>query len=118
MGKRTRRSPARFLAPLALIAVLIVLLSIVSGSGGGSDSSSSSDPATTTTKKAATKSTTAAGKKSTTKKTVTKKTYIVQPGDSFGAIATKTGITVEQLQALNPDADSRLLQTGQTLRVK
>lgn len=120
MNQRTRRSPARFLAPLALIAVIIVFLAIINGSGG----SSSSGTATTTQSSSSAKSTkdsaktTGSNAKKAARKKAAKKTYTVQAGDSFGTIAAKTGITVDQLQALNPSADSTQLQTGQKLRVK
>jgi LysM repeat protein len=42
----------------------------------------------------------------------------VQTGDTFGTIASKEGITVEQLQALNPGVSTNALQVGQKLRVK
>lgn len=120
MNQRTRRSPARFLAPLALIAVLVAFVAIINGSGG-SGSGSVADTTTTPSSTATTKQqgkTTVTGAKKAAKKKVAAKTYTVQAGDSFGTIATKTGITVEQLQALNPSADSTRLQTGQKLRVK
>jgi LysM repeat protein len=44
--------------------------------------------------------------------------HIVQTGDTFGSIATKEGISVEELQALNPGVSSNSLQVGQKLRVK
>ena len=121
MNQRTRRSPARFLAPLALLAVLIAFVMVVSGSGG-SDSPGTADKTTETSSATGTKTTAKTtatnAKKAAAVKKAAQKTYTVQAGDSFGAIAAKTGITVEQLQELNPNADSRLLQTGQKLRVK
>jgi LysM repeat protein len=120
--QRTRRSPARFLAPLALIAAVVAFMMVINNSGGGDSSSSNSGTTATETSsaggtKSAAKTTVTKAKKAAKKKAAAK-TYVVQAGDSFGAIATKTGITVERLQELNPDADSRLLQTGQKLRVK
>jgi LysM repeat protein len=119
MNQRTRRSPARFLAPLALIAVLVTFAAIISSSGGsdsgGATTTSESSPAKSG---AGTSKTTAAKTKTTARKKAAAKSYTVQAGDSFGTIAAKTGITVEQLQALNPSADSTRLQTGQKLRVK
>jgi LysM repeat protein len=42
----------------------------------------------------------------------------VQSGDTFGSVATKVQISVEELQALNPGVSSNSLQVGQRLRVK
>jgi len=42
----------------------------------------------------------------------------VESGDTFGSIAAKEGITVSELQALNPGVSSNALQVGQKLRVK
>ncbi|MES1246669.1 MAG: LysM domain-containing protein [Actinomycetota bacterium] len=47
-----------------------------------------------------------------------KRFYTVQSGDTFGSIASKEGITVEQLQSLNPGVSSNALQVGQKLRIK
>ncbi len=56
---------------------------------------------------------------STTPTTPPHKTfYVVQTGDTFGTIASKEGISVAQLQALNPGVSSNALQVGQKLRVK
>ena len=45
-------------------------------------------------------------------------TYRVKPGDSFAAIAEKTGVEVDTLAELNPDVDPRALQPGQKLKLK
>ena len=42
----------------------------------------------------------------------------VQTGDTFGSIATRSGTTVAQLEALNPGVSSNSLQVGQQIRVK
>ena len=46
-----------------------------------------------------------------------KRFYTVQTGDTFGSIAAKQGISVEQLQSLNPGVSSNALQVGQKLRI-
>ena len=119
MDHRTRRSPARFLAPLALIAVIVVFMAIVSGGGGGSsstsDTGSSTTPAATSTKSAGKKTSTAAAKK---KKTAGKRYYTIQAGDTLGAIADKTGIPLATIQSLNPDVDPSAMTTGQKIRLK
>jgi LysM repeat protein len=44
--------------------------------------------------------------------------YTVQTGDTFGSIATKRGIGIDQLTSLNPGVSSNALQVGQQIRVK
>lgn len=44
--------------------------------------------------------------------------YVVQAGDSLTRIAAKTGIAVTDLEAMNPNIDPNSLQTGQRLRLR
>ena len=119
MDQRTRRSPARFLAPLGLIIVLVAFLAIVTSSGGGgTGTTSETTSSTSTAAKTATsksKSTTTAAKKKTSGG---KRFYTVQAGDTLGAIADKTGISLETIQTLNPDVDPNAMTTGQKIRLK
>jgi len=100
------RSPARFLAPLALLAVAFALFSILGGGGGGDE-----DPATTNQPRA---TATATPKKETKRK---RKVYVVKPGDTPSGIAEKTGVSLEQLEEANPDLDPQLLAPGQRIRI-
>jgi LysM repeat protein len=118
--RRARRSPARFLGPLALIAVVVAFLAIVSGSGTNSGSSPT-DTSTNTTPTASHK--TGAKKKSTVKSTTQTtaqgpKTYTVVVGDTLGAIATKTGVSLDQIQTLNPDVDPHAMVAGQVIKLR
>jgi LysM repeat protein len=119
MDQRTRRSPARFLAPLALIAVLLAFFTIVNGSGesdtSGDDSSGTSAPTTTTTSKSGSKSTTTAAKKKAKAKA---KTYTIQVGDTLGGIADKTGVSLATLEELNPDVDPQAMVAGQKIKLE
>lgn len=45
-------------------------------------------------------------------------TYLVQRGDSLNTIARATGLSVEQLQALNPNVNAGSLQPGQMVRIR
>ncbi len=97
---------ARILAALALIAVVVAVVMVVSA-GLKEDSSSS--------KKSG------AGhpaKKHTSKPKTTAKKYEVQSGDTLTAIALKTGITVGELQALNPEVDAQNLTVGEVLKLR
>ncbi len=44
--------------------------------------------------------------------------YSVQSGDTFGTIATRYGITITQIESLNPGVSSNALVVGQRIRVK
>jgi LysM repeat protein len=106
-----RRSPARFLAPIALVAFAVVLYSVVQDArespGGNSGSSATATP-TATSKSAKKKK-----KKSSSKR----KTYTVKSGDTPSGIAEKTGVSLETLQELNPDLDPGTLAPGQRIKL-
>ena len=44
--------------------------------------------------------------------------YVVQPGDIGTKIARETGLSIEQLEALNPGINWKLLKPGQKLKTK
>ena len=100
------RSPVRFLAPLALVAVAFALFSILGGGEGGGE-----EPATTQQPSA---TATATPKKASKRK---RKVYVVKPGDTPSGITEKTGVSLEQLEEANPDLDPQLLAPGQRIRI-
>jgi LysM repeat protein len=107
-----RRSPARWLAPLALVTCAVAIYAVVnhellSDDGGAKTTSSTRTTGTSTAKTATTK-------RKTTKKA---KTYVVKSGDSFSVIAAKEGIDVATLQDANPDVDASALHPGQKLKL-
>jgi len=100
------RSPARFLAPLALVAFVVALFMVLQPKGsdqGGTEPSSNSQPAATAT--------------STPKSKHKRKVYLVKPGDTPSGIAQKTGVSLEQLEKANPDLDPQLLAPGQRIKI-
>jgi LysM repeat protein len=100
------RSPARFLAPLALVAFVIALFMILGGEDkSGDQPANTSEPAATAT---ATPTQSAKRKR---------KVYVVKPGDTPSGIAEKTGVSLEQLEKANPDLDPQLLAPGQRIRI-
>jgi len=105
-----RRSPARFLAPIALVAVAFALYSVTQDSNQSPNSNGSNATATPS----------AGGKKSTSKKKSSsskkRKTYTVKSGDTLSAIAEKTGVSLETLNDLNPDVET--LSPGQKLKLR
>jgi LysM repeat protein len=102
------RSPLRFLAPLALIAATLVFLVVIAGAiGGGEDESASTE--------AAGQVEDGAGRQESGRSDA--ETYEVQDGDTLDGIAAETGVSVEELQELNPDLDPQSLIAGQELQL-
>ena len=105
-----RRSPARYLAPVALVAVLLGTVLVIEHSTGGG----TKHPAALVSH----------GRKSHGRKhrhatrTASARFYVVQPGDSMTSISQKTGIALGTLQVLNPAANPNSLQVGQRLRLR
>jgi LysM repeat protein len=103
-----RRSPARFLAPIALVAFAFALYTVVQDArdpAGGNTSEVTATP-------------TASGK--TTKKSTKRskrKTYTVKTGDTPSGIAEKTGVPLETLLDLNPDLNPQALTPGTRLKL-
>jgi LysM repeat protein len=108
MAKRRRRTPARWLAPLALVTCAVAVYAVVDNTIKD-DSSSQSTTTTRTTTKAKTTSTSAKRKR--------KRTYIVKSGDTLSAISVKTGVPLSTLEQLNPKLDADTLHTGQKVRL-
>ncbi len=113
----TYRSPARFLAPLALVAAFFaVFLILQSPSDSGSSEAVQSSTQTTTTRTSTT------GKTSTTATTPTgaeprTTTYTIKSGDVLSAIADTKGIALDAILELNPDLDPQALRTGQKIKI-
>jgi LysM repeat protein len=114
IGAMPARSPARFLAPLALVIFAVALVTVLSSSspsdpapnrtGGSSGSGSGAATATPT-----------ATPRSTTKG---RRTYTVRSGDTPSGIAEKTGVPLSQILDLNPDLDPQTLSPGTKLRLR
>jgi LysM repeat protein len=100
----TARKPGRYLAPLAIVAV-IVATALVVRAGLGSTHHATTTTATT-------------GVVSTHHAVRHKRFYVIRVGDSLSSISVKTGLSVGQLEALNPSVDPNALQTGDRLRLR
>ena len=104
-----RRSPARLLAPLALVAFVVALLVVINGAGsdGGSEKSAARrrerDRRPPTKKQKARKQ---------------RKRYVVKAGDTPSGIAEKTGVPLSQILELNPDLDDQTLTVGDKLKLR
>jgi len=99
------RNPARLAAPLALLAAAVAVVVVVQASKPGSSSSSPSATRTAVTQPAR-----------QTRRTAPR-AYVVKVGDTLTVIADKTGVSLDEIQRLNPDVDPNALQTGERLRL-
>lgn len=105
------RSPARFLAPLALVGFALALFVVLSSGLG--DEGGSPPRNTVETPNGHGKPT-----KRSSRKRTRKKTYVVKEGDTPSSIAEKTGVDVETIVDLNPDIDAQTLNPGDRLRLR
>jgi LysM repeat protein len=117
MGTYARRSPLRFLAPVALVVFGVALLMIVSSSRGGNGSSTPSASEQAKQRDLATDTKKVRKRRGTEGKLPTK-SYTVRNGDTLGSIAEKVGIPIAKLQELNPEVDAQQLRTGQRLKLR
>src|SRR6478752_3190274 len=104
MENRTS-SIARIFAVLALVVAVIVIIVVVTSAVNDSSSSGHRHSSHHSHKEAKRPRTQA-------------KTYTVKTGDTLTAIAHKTGVSVAELQALNPEVDPQILVAGETLKLK
>ena len=104
-----RRSPARLLAPLALVGFVIALLVVINGAGsdGSSKKSGSGAKATATA--------TPTRKEKARKQ---RRRYTVKAGDTPSGIAEKTGVPLSTILELNPDLDDQTLTVGDKIKLR
>jgi hypothetical protein len=107
------RSPARFLAPLALVAFAFALFLIVTA-----PSSDEEDAAPNRTTEESPEATPTAAERREERRERRRRTYTVKPGDTPSAIAEDTGVPLEELLELNPDLDPQTLAPGQRLKLR
>jgi LysM repeat protein len=108
-------SPARLLAPIALVLTALALILVVSSGGDDSPSAGTgAEPTATATATAASKK---ERRKDTAQDSSETKTYTVESGDSPSSIAAAEGISVDELLEANPDADPNALGVGDELEI-
>jgi LysM repeat protein len=132
MDPARRRELTRYGAPaLFLVAVTVAVLLVKSGLNSGSSSQAETTTVPTSTERTTTQATTTTKLVLTTPTTATTATtttttatttpgaqyYVIQTGDTLGAIAAKYNTTVQQLLTLNPDVNPSALQPGARIRV-
>jgi LysM repeat protein len=108
------RSPARFLAPLALVAFAVAFFMVVSASP---DEEQSARP-TGTAPRAVGGATAAPRANGKPRKRRLKRFYTVKPGDTPSGIAEKTGVALEEILSLNPTLDPQTLTVGTKIRLR
>ncbi len=101
------RNVGRYVAPTALVAVIVATVVVVSS---GLEASSTKHPAASVHRPVRTVLSVPAASHSLF--------YVVRSGDSLSTISVRTGVSVPALEALNPSADPNALQTGQRLRLR
>jgi teichoic acid transport system ATP-binding protein len=112
-----RRSSLRPLAPVALITFAVAFLLVVASSDVDDEESNSSNVSRTTEReRPARRETTETSAENETGSG--RRTYTVETGDTLAGIAEKTGVTVEQLQELNPELDPQALVSGQKIELR
>jgi hypothetical protein len=106
-----RRSPARLIAPVALLVCAVALATVVFSSPAvdGDDSGGTATTERTTTNPRA---------QNDRRPRRTRRNYTVKAGDTLGAIAEQTGVSVEQLLVLNPELDPQALVAGQRIKLR
>lgn len=109
---RPRRNPLRYLAPLALAAIVLATYLVVQHNVSSSSAGSNVPSATSTGHGTSTSGAAA------TKKISKSKYYRVRSGDSLSVISARTGVPLPTLESLNPGVSSSNLQVGQRLKLR
>jgi LysM repeat protein len=122
-----RRELTRFGAPAAfLAAATVAVLLIKAGLNHGADTAADTAGLATTTAATTTHATTTTKLVLTGTDTATTSTatttpgaqyYVIQSGDTLGAIAARYNTTVDELLTLNPQVDPNALHPGDRIRV-
>ena len=107
------------MAPLVLLVAIAAVGYVVSSNTDGDDKSGSSSRSRDDDgSKTSTNGKTSTAKGETTPASSEPKTYTVKPGDTLGMIAEQTGVSVAELQELNPDLDPQSLTVGDKIRLR
>ena len=110
---RPRRRPTRYLAPLALAAIVLATYLVVEHAVS---TSSKGSPSTRSSRSGHKSS--GSGSSATKKSSMKAKFYTVRSGDSLSVISARTGVPLPTLESLNPGVSSGTLQVGQRLRLR
>jgi hypothetical protein len=108
---RPRRSPARLLAPVALVVAIAAVGYVVTASTG-SDDDNGGDNADRTAEPRPRQD----GRQQRERPQRT--FYRVRLNDTLSLIAEQTGVPVERIEELNPELDAQNLIVGQRIRLR
>jgi LysM repeat protein len=114
----THRSPARYLAPLALVGFVVALVLVVGGSGNGGEQTAAPTPTPASTAESAQERDRRERRERRREQKKEQETYTVQAGDTPSGIAEETGVPLETLEELNPDLDPQSLAVGDEIRIR
>jgi LysM repeat protein len=106
------RSPARWLAPLALFASVVAVAGVIGQSLRPDGRSSATSPGASVKSR-----TISGGDRGASGSLAGRRRYTVRPGDTLTGIAARTGVPLGRLKQLNPQLDSDSLQTGQRIKL-
>jgi hypothetical protein len=109
---RPRRSPARLLAPVALVLAVAAVGYVITTSTGSDDDGAGDDNASRTAEPRPRED--ARGQRRRGQRAF----YRVRLNDTLGLIAEQTGVPVERIQQLNPELDPQNLIVGQRIRLR
>ena len=113
------RSPARFIAPLALVAFALALFLVVSNTtqdeAGTSGAQDGGEPAQATATPAGGNGGDGGG---SGRKRKARRIYTIESGDTPSGIAERVGVPLEQILELNPDLDPQTLTPGTKIRLR
>ena len=105
------RSPARFIAPLALVAFALALFIVVS-------STTKDDAGTPGARDAGQPAQTTATPTGGRKRRKEPRSYTVKSGDTPSGIAEKVNVPLDTILELNPDLDPQALAPGTKIKLR
>jgi len=120
---RPRRSPFRYLAPLALAATCAGIYLIVSNGVRSNPAPQGGSPNTTQRNSTGTGTGSGTGTShgsptGTSTTGTTPASYVVRSGDTLSAIALRTRVPIATIERLNPGVAANALRVGQRLRLR
>lgn len=112
------RSPARLLAPIALVAFTLALVVVIAGSFGSDDTGDGGNADEAAQQQEPADEPNADDAEAEPDDSDLPRFYRVETGDTLAGIAADHGLTVERLQELNPELDPQAMVSGQRIRLK